>query len=98
MQLIAIMHTKKRKLKAGLKINYAAQTIVSELDETVHRSLDYLMSVNTLTSYLLLLVRKPLEAFEFIKITERIALRLLEHTQKAQSNKTLPTIGESENS
>lgn len=62
------------------------------------------MSVNTLTSYLLLLVRKPTEALEFIKITERIALRLLEHTQKAQHNlhnqssKALPTIGESEQS
>ena len=71
------MHAKKRKLRTGLKANYAAQTIVSELDENVQRNLDFLMSVNTLTSYLLLMVKKPVEALEFIKIAERISLRLL---------------------
>lgn len=71
------MHSKKRKLRTGLKANYAAQTIVSELDENIHRNLDYLLAVNTLTSYLLLLVKKPTEALEFIKIAERIALKLL---------------------
>lgn len=76
------MHAKKKKLKTGLKANYAAQTIVSELDENVYRNLDYLMSVNTLTSYLLILVKKPTEALEFIKIAERIALRLLENNPK----------------
>jgi hypothetical protein len=76
------MHAKKKKLKTGLKANYAAQTIVSELDENVYRNLDYLMSVNTLTSYLLILVKKPMEALEFIKIAERIALRLLENNPK----------------
>jgi hypothetical protein len=40
------------------------------------------MSVNTLTSYLLLLVKKPAEAVEFIKIAERIALRLLQNNPK----------------
>lgn len=53
------MHAKKRKLRTGLKANYAAQTIVSELDENIPRNLDYLLSVNTLTCYLLLLVKKP---------------------------------------
>ena len=92
------MHAKKKKLKTGLKANYAAQTIVSELDENVNRNLDYLLSVNTLTSYLLLLVKKPLEALEFIKIAERIALRLLQATQKLSGlQKTnLEPIGESE--
>lgn len=79
------MHVKKKKLKTGLKANYSAQTIVSELDENVYRNLDYLMSVNTLTSYLLILVKKPMEALEFIKIAERIALRLLENNPKIQS-------------
>ena len=90
------MHAKKKKLKTGLKANYAAQTIVSELDENVYRNLDYLMSVNTLTSYLLLLVKKPLEALEFIKIAERIAMRLLQHNSKMSSQKTLEIIGESD--
>ncbi len=76
------MHAKKKKLKTGLKANYAAQTIVSELDENIYRNLDYLMSVNTLTSYLLLLVKKSVEALEFIKIAERIAYRLLENNSK----------------
>jgi hypothetical protein len=97
-QLLALMHAKKKKLKTGLKANYAAQTIVSELDEGVNRNLDYLLSVNCLTSYLLLLVKKPLEALEFIKIAERIALRLLQASEKlvgAQKN-NLEIIGESE--
>ena len=72
-QLVAVMDAKKRKYKAGLKVNYSAQTIVSELDESQNRSLDYLLSVNTLTSYLLLLVKKPKEAYEFINISERIS-------------------------
>lgn len=93
-QLIAVMDAKKKKFKTGLKVNYAAQTIVSELDENEHRSLDYLLSVNTLTSYLLLLVKKPSEALEFIKITERISIRLLEATKKTLQNESLEIIGE----
>ena len=81
-QLLALMHAKKNKVKAGLKANYAAQTIASALDDGVDRNLDYLLSVNTLTSYLLLLIRKPSEALEFIKIAESIALRLLESTNR----------------
>ena len=61
-----------------MKAIYAAQTIVSELDETVERNLDYLMAVNTLTGYLLLSIDKPLEALEFITIAERIAYKLIE--------------------
>jgi hypothetical protein len=72
------MHSKRRKLRAGLKANYAAQTIVSELDESMPRNLDDLLAVNTLTSFLLLQIKKPTEALEFIKIAERIALRLLD--------------------
>lgn len=76
------MHAKKNKVKTGLKANYAAQTIASVLDDDVDRNLDYLLSVNTLTSYLLLLIKKPAEALEFIKISEGIALRLLESTNR----------------
>lgn len=75
-----MVHAKKKKLKTGLKAVYAAQTIVSELDETVERNLDYLMAVNTLTGYLLLMIEKPEEAMEFISIAERIAYRLLEQS------------------
>ena len=59
--------------------------------------MDYLLSVNTLTSYLLLLVKKPKEAFEFINISERISIRLLEESKKAllnNSNNSLQVIGE----
>ena len=65
-QLLSLLHAKKKKYKTGLKAIYAAQTIVSELDETVERNLDYLMAVNTLTGYLLLTIEKPVEALEFI--------------------------------
>lgn len=43
------------------------------MDEKEERNLDYLISVNTLTAYLLLEIDKPAEAFEFITIAERIA-------------------------
>ena len=81
-ELLSLLHAKKRKFKTGLKAIYAAQTIVSELDETVERNLDYLMAVNTLTGYLLLMIEKPEEALEFISIAERIAIRLLEQSQR----------------
>ena len=72
------MQAKKKKLNAGLKNIYEAQTIVSELDETVERNLDYLMSVNTLTGFLLIGIHKPTEALEFIRIAERIVFKLAE--------------------
>lgn len=61
----------------GLKAVYSAQQIVSELDESVERNLDYLLSVNTLTGYLLISIDKPAEALEFIAIAEKICMRLI---------------------
>lgn len=95
-QLLACMHAKKGKFKMSLKANYAAQTIVAVLDEEQDRNLDYLLSVNTLTAYLLLQVKKPGEALEFIKIAERIAYRLLKNPVAAAAV-DLAIIGESEN-
>ena len=77
-QLLALLHARKKKYKTGLKAIYAAQTIVSELDETTERNLDYVMAVNTLTGYMLLTIEKPVEALEFITIAERIAYKLIE--------------------
>lgn len=71
-QLLSLMHAKKTKFKTGLKANYTAQTIVGALDESVSRNLDYLVSVNTLTAYLLLMIGKPKEAIEFIKVAQKI--------------------------
>lgn len=67
-----------------MKAIYAAQTIVSELDETMERNLDYIMAVNTLTAFLLLSIQKPVEAMEFILIAERIVYRLIELSSKAK--------------
>lgn len=83
-ELLALLHAQKRKYKVGLKAIYAAQTIVSELDETVERNLDYIMAVNTLTAFLLLSIQKPMEAIEFIMIAERIVYRLIELSSKAK--------------
>lgn len=68
---------------------------MSELDENVERNLDYLLSVNTLTSYLLLLVKKPVEALEFIKIAERVAMKLLDALLNPTRHLPLAVIGES---
>ena len=86
-QLLALIHAQKRKYKAGLKAIYSAQTIVSELDETSERNLDYIMAVNTLTGYLLLSIEKPQEALEFILIAERIVYKLIE-TRKKESERS----------
>jgi len=75
--LLAVVFASKKKFKGGLKAIYAAQTIVSELDETQERNLDYIMSINTLTAYLLLQIEKPQEALEFISIAERVAYKLI---------------------
>jgi hypothetical protein len=77
---LAVVHSSKKKCKGALKSIYAAQAIVSALDETVERNLDYLMSINTLTGYLLLSIEKPVESLEFIEIAERIAFKLIEKT------------------
>jgi hypothetical protein len=70
-QLLALLFTKKRRIKQGLKAVYQAQTICTSLDESNERNLDYLLSVNTLTAYLLLLTEKPLEALDFLVLAER---------------------------
>ena len=75
--LLGLIHAKKKKFKFGLKAIYAAQTIVSELDETVERNLDYLLAVNTLTAFLLLSIDKPMEAIQFIMIAESLCLKLV---------------------
>lgn len=59
---MALLHCKSSRFKAALRVTYVAQTIVSELDDTQARSLDYLLAVNTLTGYLLLLCKKPQQA------------------------------------
>lgn len=76
-QLISLDFASKRKYKTALQSVYSAQTIVSELNEDIERNLDYLISVNVLTSYLLLQIGKPSEALEFALIAERIAFRLV---------------------
>ena len=61
-----MLDIRKTKFKSALKANYTAQTILADLDESSDRNLDYLVSVNCLTSYLLLTIGKPNEALEFI--------------------------------
>lgn len=77
-QLLAMLSNKKRKPKSALKAVYSAQTIVAELDEAIERNLDYLLAVNTLTAYLLLLSEKPRDAVEFIDRADIICQRLLD--------------------
>jgi len=71
--LLALLHSKNKKNKTALKSIYQAQSIIAMFDETIDRNLDYLISVNTLTGYLLLLIEKPVEAAEFLILAERIS-------------------------
>jgi hypothetical protein len=68
--MLAVLYAKKDKLKTALKSVYQAQTIVSRLDETIERNLDYVIVVNMLTSYLLLKVNRAAEALEFIELAD----------------------------
>lgn len=56
LQLVAFYKIKQGKFKSALKSNYAAQTLVADLDESSLRNLDYLVAINTLTAYLLLMI------------------------------------------
>ena len=77
-QLFAVLAANRKRFKTGLKSVFAAQTIVSALDDSVERNQDYLIAINTLTGYFLLQIDKPKEALEFIEIGESIAFRLIE--------------------
>lgn len=90
-QLLSLLHARRTKFKTGLKANYTAQTIIADLDESVDRNLDYLVAVNTLTTYLLLVIGKPQEALEFVNTSQKFIFRLLEAFVKLQQ---LETIGE----
>lgn len=61
---------------------------MTELDETIERNLDYLISINTITGYLLLIMKRPDEAMEFINISERIVGKLVLATAKSNSKES----------
>jgi len=69
--MLAVLYAKKDKLKTALKSIYQAQTIVSRLDETIERNLDYVIVVNMLTSFLLLKINRAAEALEFIELADK---------------------------
>jgi hypothetical protein len=77
-QLISLMHLQRLRAKTALKSNHTAHKLVSVLDETNERNLDYMLSVNTMTAYLLLHSKKPNDALQFIQLAERLAFRLLD--------------------
>ena len=56
LQLVAFYKIKQGKFKSALKSNYTAQTLVADVDESSFRNLDYLVAINTLTAYLLLMI------------------------------------------
>jgi hypothetical protein len=80
--MLSILYSKKDKLKTALKAVYQAQTIVSRLDETKERNLDYVIVVNLLTSYFLLNVNRAAEALEFIELADNALQSLIKITKK----------------
>jgi hypothetical protein len=76
-QLLSHMEAKFNKFKTGLKANYTAHVVAADLDENVHRNLDYLIAINTQTAYLLLMINKPVEAIDFILIAQRCCYKLV---------------------
>lgn len=53
-------------------MNYAAQQIVSHLDESHSK---YIIAVNLTTAFLLLMVNKSKEAIDFIKHANQLVLQ-----------------------
>lgn len=75
----------------ALKSVYLAQTIVSDLDDKNDRNFDYLISVNTLTGYILVTLGKYKEALEFVKIAEKVAFQLVDlKARESQMSKDYP--------
>jgi hypothetical protein len=67
--LLATLYV-KNKFKMALKCCLLAQKITANLDRKLPRNLDFILSVNLITSIVLLKIGKPVEAFDFILIAE----------------------------
>jgi len=64
---------------------------VSDLDDKNDRNFDYLISVNTLTGYILVTLGKYKEALEFVKIAEKVAFQLVDlKARESQMSKDYP--------
>ena len=48
------------------------------MDKSIPRNLDYILAVNQMTALILLKVKKPREALEFIQIAQKAAEQLVE--------------------
>ena len=85
-----MVYLRRDKEKLALRSLHQAQNIVAALDETVlhfcfetvPRTCDYVVAVNSLTAFVLLKLRKPQEALDFITIAEihheKTLIRLLD--------------------
>jgi hypothetical protein len=69
MNLICLAQVRRGREIQGLKCLFEAQTIVSSLPESPDRNLDYILSTNTLTAAILILIKKPSESLNFLKIS-----------------------------
>ena len=85
LQLLTLVYLRRDKYKLALRSLHQAQNIVAVLDETVPRTCDYVVAVNSLTAFVLLKLEKPLEALDFITIAEihheKTLIRLLDAQQ-----------------
>lgn len=77
MNLICLAQVRRGREIQGLKCLFEAQTIVSSLPESPDRNLDYILSTNTLTAAILILIKKPSESLNFLKISQRLVLQML---------------------
>ena len=77
-----MVYLRRDKEKLALRSLHQAQNIVAALDETVPRTCDYVVAVNSLTAFVLLKLGKLQEALDFITIAEihheKTLIRLLD--------------------
>lgn len=64
--------------KICLSCLFAAIKIAAELDKEQPRNLDYILSTNALTAFVLLKLGKAKEAHEFIVLAEKVLIRLID--------------------
>lgn len=68
--LIAVVMMRKGKDARALVSLFEMQKMVSGLDETVPRNMDYILAVNTLTTYALIRIRRQDKVISFLEVSQ----------------------------
>lgn len=77
MLVISYVNAFHSKYQQALACIHQAHQISAQLQNTCPRNLDYILAVNLMTAYLLLKIKKPQQACEFLVIAEQTTNQLI---------------------